>query len=96
MRLSVHEEAEAELDRAVEYYESCRIGLGLEFLEEVYAAIARIIEFPTAWSPISRRTRRCLVSRFPFGIIYEVKSDALRILAVADLRRRPGYWRGRR
>jgi hypothetical protein len=96
MKFSIHEDAEQELDQAVGYYEGCRSGLGLELAEEVYAAIARIIEFPLAWSPISKRTRRCLVHRFPFGIVYQVKSDSIRVLAVADLRRRPGYWRGRR
>lgn len=96
MTFSFHKEADAEFDQAVAYYEGCRLGLGLEFAEEVYAAIARVLEFPTAWAPMSKMTRRCLVSRFPFGVIYQVKSDAILIVAVADLRRRPGYWRGRK
>ncbi len=95
MRFYFHEYAEAEFDRAVEYYEDSRSGLGLQFAQEVYAAIARVIQFPDAWSPMSRNTRRCLVSRFPFGIIYQVKSGYVRIIAVADLRRRPDYWRDR-
>lgn len=96
MRFSFHEEAEAELDQTVGYYEDCLPELGLDFAGEIYAAIDRITQFPKAWSLISRRTRRCLVNRFPFGVIYQVKSNHVRILAVADLRRRPGYWRGRK
>ncbi len=92
MRFYFHEEAEAELDRAVEYYEDSRSGLGMEFAQKVYSAITRVIQFPDAWSPMSKNTRRCLVSRFPFGIIYQVKSGYVRIIAVADLRRRPNYW----
>ena len=95
MRFYFHEYAEAEFDRAVEYYEDSRPGLGLEFAQEVYAAITRVIKFPDAWSPMSKNTRRCLLSRFPFGIIYQVKSGYVRIIAVADLRRRPNYWRDR-
>ena len=95
MRFYFHEDAEAEFDRAVEYYEDSRPGLGLEFSQEIYAAITRVIQFPDAWSLMSRNTRRCLVSRFPFGIIYQVKSGYVRIIAVADLRRRPNYWRDR-
>lgn len=95
MRFFFHEEAEEEFDRAIQYYEEQRPGLGLEFAEEVYGAIARIIEFPKAWTPMSPRTRRCLVHRFPFGVIYQVKAEVVRIVAVADLRRRPGYWRER-
>ena len=92
MRFYFHEDAEAEFDRAVEYYEDSRSGLGLEFAQKVYSAIARVIQFPDAWSPMSKNTRRCLVSRFPFGIIYQMKSGYVRIIAVADLRRRPNYW----
>lgn len=92
MRFYFHEDAESEFDMAVEYYEDSRSGLGLEFAQEVYAAITRVIQFPDAWSPMSKNTRRCLVSRFPFGIIYQVKSGYVRIIAVADLRRRPNYW----
>jgi len=81
-----------EFVRAVEYYEDCRIGLGIEFAQEVYATIARIIQHPEVWSSLSKNSRRCLLNRFPFGVIYQVKSDHVRIIAVADLRRRPGYW----
>ncbi|MBW1679310.1 MAG: type II toxin-antitoxin system RelE/ParE family toxin [Deltaproteobacteria bacterium] len=95
MKFYFHEDAETEFDRAIEYYEDSRSGLGLEFAQEVYVAIIRVIQFPDAWSPMSKNTRRCLVSRFPFGIIYQVKSDYVRIIAVADLRRRPNYWRDR-
>ena len=69
MRFYFHEDAETEFDKAVEYYEGCRPGLGLEFAQEVYAAIARVVQFPEAWTPMSRNTRRCLVNRFPFGVI---------------------------
>ncbi|MDQ1334551.1 MAG: hypothetical protein QG552_1501 [Thermodesulfobacteriota bacterium] len=95
MRFFFHEQAEAEFDSAVEYYESCRHGLGMEFAQEVYATIDRIIQYPEAWTQMSTHTRRCLVNRFPFGVIYQVKSGLVRIIAVADLRRRPGYWMGK-
>ena len=95
MRFYFHEDAESEFDMAVEYYEDSRSGLGLEFAKEIYAAITRVIQFPDAWSPMSKNTRRCLVSRFPFGIIYQAKSGYVRIIAIADLRRRPNCWRNR-
>ena len=95
MKCYFHEDAEFEFDKAIGYYESCQIGLGLEFAQEVYSTIERIMRFPDAWSPMSKNTRRCLVNRFPFGIIYQIDSGLLRIIAVADLRRRPNYWRDR-
>lgn len=92
MRFYFHEFAEVELDRAVQFYEDCRRGLGLEFAQEVYAAIARVTQYPDAWSLMSKNTRRCLVNRFPFGVVYRLKSDCVHIIAIADLRRQPGYW----
>jgi hypothetical protein len=95
MRFWLHEAADAELDAAVAYYESCRRGLGIDFAEEVYAAIALACTHPQAGPTLSENTRRRLVKRFPFGIIYQTKSDALYVIAVANLRRRPGYWQDR-
>lgn len=91
-----HPLAEQELDKAVRYYEECCTGLGLEFAEEVYATIARIIAYPKAWTKLSMHTRRCLVNRFPFGIIFQIKGSELRVIAVANLNRKPGYWKRRR
>lgn len=95
MRFYFHPEAEEELDKAVAYYEECHPGLGLEFAKEVYTAIARIMIYPQACTPMTKRTRRSLINRFPFGLIYRMESDTLQIIAVANLHRRPGYWKKR-
>jgi hypothetical protein len=79
----------------VRYFEDCQPGLGLEFAEEVYATISRISEYPDAWSPMSKNTRRCLLNRFSYGVIFQSKTGMLRIIAVANLHRRPGYWKDR-
>jgi len=95
MRFFLHEAAETELDQAAAYYESCRVGLGVEFAEEVYRAVSLARAFPDAGTPCSKHTRRLLVRRFPFGVIYQVKGRMVQVIAVADLRRQPGYWRDR-
>ncbi|MCF8026688.1 MAG: type II toxin-antitoxin system RelE/ParE family toxin [Desulfobacteraceae bacterium] len=96
MNYYFHESAALEFEKAVDYYEDCRYGLGLEFADEVYAAIERIILYPESWALVSKNARRCLVNRFPFGIIYQIEKSYLYIIAVADLRRRPGYWISRK
>jgi len=95
MRFYFHPVAETEFDEAIRYYEECETGLGLELAAEVYSAIRRVLAYPEAWSPMSQNTRRCLVNRFPFGVIFQVKGGILRIVAVANLHRRPGYWKNR-
>lgn len=95
MRFYFHPLASIEFDEAIRYYEECEPGLGLELAEEVYSAIRRVSEYPEAWSPMSPNTRRCLVNRFPYGVIFQVKTGMLRIIAVANLHRRPEYWKDR-
>ncbi len=50
MKYTFHPEARDELDHAVDFYEGRQAQLGVEFLEEVYSTIRRIIEFPKAFS----------------------------------------------
>jgi hypothetical protein len=95
MKFYFHPDAQAEFDKAVEYYEQLQPGLDIEFAEEIYATITRIIQYPDAWSALSKNSRRCLVNRFPDGVVYQVKSRNLRIIAVAHLHRWPGYWKER-
>ena len=84
--------AELELAEALEFYEAAREGLGGEFLAEIEAAVSLIEAHPLAWTALSTRTRRCRISRFPFGLLYQVRSDEILIVSVMDLRRDPKRW----
>ena len=95
MNFSFHPEAEIELNASIDYYEECKIGLGLEFANEVYSTIQRILDFPKAWQILDKDIRRCLTNRFPFGIIYYQRDNEIIILAVMQLNRKPNYWSGR-
>ncbi len=92
MKYYFHEKAEAEFLKAIEYYENCKNGLGIKFAEEVYAAIKRACDFPHAWTKIDYRTHRCLTNKFPYGILYRIMDDHIRIMAVMNLHRKPDYW----
>ena len=85
--------ASNELTEAIAFYEEQRLGLGYEFLSEIETAIEKITDFPNAWTRVSNRTRRILVKRFPFGLLYEIGEDELIIAAVMDLRRDPVHWK---
>ena len=84
-----------ELEEAIQFYEDVDPGLGLRFYSEVRNAIERIKRFPEAWQSISKRTRQCRTKVFPFGIIYSIRGDEIVVVAVAHLKRRPGYWKDR-
>ena len=95
MRISFLEPARVELDDAVNYYNYEEVGLGEAFLSEILNTLDRIVRFPDAWQPISRRTRRCQTRRFPFGVIYKKREEDILIVAVAHLHRSPEYWQER-
>ena len=95
MNFSFHPEAEAEFLAAIEYYEECEQGLGFDFSVETYSAIQRILNFPQAWSLVDHDVRRCLLHRFPFGVLYSIESSEIFILAVMHLHREPDYWKRR-
>ena len=95
MRISFLEIAQIELDEAIEYYNYEVSGLGDAFLTEVLNALDRIGEFPEAWQPSSKRTRRCQTRRFPYGVIYQIREQEILIVAIANLHRKPDYWKDR-
>jgi plasmid stabilization system protein ParE len=87
--------AYAEFQEAIDYYNEQRPGLGFEFSAEVRDAIARIENYPSAWTPLSKRTRRCQIHRFPYSIIYEVRAESILIVAIQHHSRKPLNWRKR-
>ncbi len=95
MNVQFLEPAWLEFIEAVEYYNDQREGLGLEFSDEIQTTIERIIQYPEAWTPISKRTRRCRTNRFPYAIIYQVRDKILLIIAIMHLHRDPQSWRTR-
>jgi len=95
VKFTFHPEAETEFEQVVAYYEAKQSGLGLELADEVLVSIARILDYPKAGSSFSKNTRRCLTKRFPYGIIYQIHQDTVRIIAIAHLSRRPEYWQER-
>jgi toxin ParE1/3/4 len=95
MTFSFHPEAEAEFLEAIEYYEERERGLGYDLSIEVFATIQNIITYPSAWPVVEEGVRRCLVNRFPYGVIYSIEQDEIFILAVMHLRRHPDYWKSR-
>ncbi len=95
MNYSFHPEAEREFLEAIDYYEERGEGLGFDFAGEVYAAINRAVEHPEAWPVLEGEVRRCLTTRFPYGVLYSQEPDGIFILAVMHLHRDPEYWKHR-
>ena len=93
--VSFHRLAEQELNEAAEYYEREQPGLGAAFIADVQRCTDAIVDHPKAGAVIRGLVRRRQCRRFRYGVLYSIRQDSVRILAVMNLRRRPGYWIGR-
>ena len=96
MTFAFHPDAKTEFFAAIEYYEREEAGLGFDFSVEVFSAIQNIVDYPTAWSMVGSDVHRCLVNRFPYGVLYSIEEKQIYILAVMHLHRDPDYWKERR
>ena len=90
-----HTDATEEMQATAAYYEEQLSGLGDEFLDEIEQGLERIQQFPLLWSIYGEEFRRHLLKRFPYGLMYRLTPDRIFIIAVAHLRRKPGYWKDR-
>lgn len=90
-----HPEAESELAEAVSYYELRLAGLGRALAAEVERAVALIRERPEIGAPHGTGRRSLLLNRFPYRVVYRAATTGVLVVAIAHLRRRPGYWRRR-
>ena len=96
MNYTFHPHAERELEDIEGHYDSISYEVGDRFREDFAMTVSRILEFPNGWRLLSKVTRRCRLNRFPYAIIYRVRLDEIRLLAVMHHRRRPDYWKNRR
>jgi hypothetical protein len=95
-----HDDAIAEIEATVAWYERQRPGLGAEFLVElredlVELRLAPMASVRDAFSSTGLPIRRRRLRRFPYAIIFVERPGEFVVLAVMHLRRRPGYWLSR-
>jgi hypothetical protein len=101
MKVRILDEAEVELLEAMQYYEDCRTGLGLDFYDRVNEAMLTIgrepLRFPLYEGKrrLRREFRRTRVDKFPYFVVFEVLEDEVLVVAVAHTSRRPAYWEDR-
>jgi plasmid stabilization system protein ParE len=87
--------AEEEARAAVLWYRERNERAAAALEREIESAIEQIAESPTTHPVADGELRRFLLDRFPYGILYAIGTKFVRVIAVAHLHRRPGYWRGR-
>jgi len=94
-RAWVHPQAVAEARAAREWYQARNAEVAEAFMAELDSALDQIEEAPRQWPPYLGDTRRYLLRRFPFFVVYRETKGGIEVLTVAHAHRQPGYWVGR-
>ena len=87
-----HPLAADEAEAAERWYRERNDTAAVRFRRELDRVVEFIAERPEAAPPYIGNTRRFLLRRFPFFVVYRVYNGHVQVVAVAHARRRPGYW----
>ncbi len=91
----LHPEAWLEIEAADDWYLQRSLDASAGFIAAVSDAFESISQAPQRWPKYLHGTRRFVLHRFPFSIVYLDAPGALSIVAVAHNKRKPGYWKQR-
>jgi toxin ParE1/3/4 len=95
VRVRLHPLADRELEEVTAFYRRSSPRAAEGFVAEFARAQALLAERPEAGAVVEDAIRRFVLDRYPYGVVYEIGSDHVLILALAHHRRRPAYWRRR-
>lgn len=85
----IRPEAEDDLKEAFSWYEDKRIGLGYDFLLQVDAGLNFIARNPNIHPVEYKGTRKHIIKRFPYKIIYIIEEEHIIVIAVTHGKRSP-------
>ena len=85
MTVEILDKAEDDLVHGFQFYETQQPGLGLYFLESLFADMESLQVLGGVYRVVYRNYHRALAKRFPFAIFYTVLGDTV---LIADANRR--------
>jgi|HubBroStandDraft_1064217.scaffolds.fasta_scaffold116918_3 plasmid stabilization system protein ParE len=91
-RLRIRSEARREIDEAFDWYFARSPEIARAFLDEIENSLRQVAAHAQRFPLYTANTRRRVLDRFPYSVIYSEKKHVLLVVAVAHAKRRPGYW----
>ncbi len=95
MKVTVLTPALREIIAALEYYEGQASGLARSLDADLTRSLDFVKANPHLGSPFQSGTRRVVLHRFPYTVVYKELKDEILVVAFAHQKQRPGYWRDR-
>lgn len=93
--LRIHEGARREANLATVWYAERSLSVARRFRDELLSTFSRAAASPLRYPSYLHGTRRVLLKKFPYFVVFFDWQDEVFIVAVAAAKRRPGYWKTR-
>ncbi|MGB6973629.1 MAG: type II toxin-antitoxin system RelE/ParE family toxin [Terracidiphilus sp.] len=93
--VSIHPQAEAEAAEAFDWYWAQSPSAALRLNVELASKLRSLPHSSNLSLPYVYGTRRVLLHRFPYFIVFRELLHETQIIAIAHAKRRPGYWTAR-
>lgn len=93
--LRIHSRAQVEINEAFEWYFKRSPEAADAFLAEIGTSLKQIAANPQLYPLYTKNTRKRVLAKFPYSVIFQERDEMILVLAAAHAKRRPGYWRGR-
>ena len=87
-----HPEAESEMVEAEAYLNSQRISYGDQLIDLIMAQVHQAAKTPRIFPPHIHGTRKIVLHRFRYKVIFLEVADQITVVAVSHDSRRPEYW----
>ena len=94
-QLKFTDDAKQDIKQASIWYNKKRKNLGKEFLNNVELILLNLQQNPNQFVIIYKNVRKVSVNRFPYTILYVIRSKKIIIFAVFHTSRNPNIWKTR-
>jgi plasmid stabilization system protein ParE len=88
-------DARADLNDALNWYETHAPEIASQFRNALRVVVARIAENPRQFPASAYQTRRALLRRFPYLVFFRETDEGIYVVAVFHTSRDPTTWRRR-
>jgi len=92
IRLILSEDARLDAINAALWYESQRIGLGLDFELCLEAGLNQTQRYPFQYQQRYKNIRIHFIERFPYGIHYLVENETVYVIGIFHTHKNPNNW----
>jgi len=95
LQLEFHPDARLDALEPYDWYAERSQQAADAFQQELQDAGRAIQCSPERWANYLFGTRRYVMKRYPFVLVYRVATERIELVAIAHAKRNPGYWKER-